>query len=151
MVKVKQKHKCPECGKELTCAKAVSGHMWFAHGKRIGEKASLYDNIRKLEREKRTNPDSIERIKKIEDLVEKLVKAVSELTKIMREFSDALLKLASKPANPGNPGNPDQVKKKTDEEDDGLPDIFSPILEILGLGKEKSEETDDDDDDSIFL
>lgn len=161
--KTKQKFICPECDKELKNAKAVAGHLWFAHGKRAGEKASLYDNVKTLEREKGTNPDTIERIEKIENLVEKLVKAVSELTKIMREFSDVVLKLASKPANPGNPGNPGDSNPKEvkpdESEDNGLPDIFSPVLKILGLGKKenkpdddkKKSEKPDDDDKSWFL
>ena len=147
MVKTKTNYECEECGKQLKGKRALAGHRWFAHGKSGGEKGSLQDKIDLLEREKGTNSDTIERIEKIEGLVEKLVKAVSDLTKIMREFGDAVLKFTQKPANPGNPGNPDQVKKKTDEEeDDGLPDIITPFLDMLDnlLGTT-------DDDDSIFL
>lgn len=78
MDKTKKKFECEECGKLLKNARALAGHRWFAHGKRGGEKGSLYDNIRTLEREKGMNPDTIKRIEKIEKSVEEILDSLKK-------------------------------------------------------------------------
>ncbi len=123
MVKTKKKFVCEDCGKELKNARALVGHTWFAHGRRIGEKTSLYDNIKTLEREKGTNPDTIERIENIDETLEEFTEkmtavdeGIAELKELGIKRDEVILKvLGLLQEKPANPGNPVQVKEKTDE------------------------------------
>jgi len=155
MVKTKKRFVCEDCEKELKNARALVGHMWFAHGRRVGEKTSLYDNIKTLEREKGTNPDTIERIEKIENIVGDVVKLMGQLVSGQERLTD-LIKKSLESSNPGNPGNPGDKKKDKSDDDDELPDIITPILEwLFGSDKDKSDDEkkseENDDDNSSFL
>ncbi|MBA7551955.1 hypothetical protein ES705_44506 [subsurface metagenome] len=160
--KTKQKFTCPDCDKELKNAKALAGHLWFAHGRRAGEKASLYDNIKTLEREKGTNPDTIERIENIENIVGELVESETKLVAMIKDLTGSvkrIIELIPKPANPGNPGktekkDPDQVKKKTDKKKDGFLGLSNLGRWLFGSDDDKNDEKESektDDDNSWFL
>lgn len=128
---------CPECGKELKNARSVAGHMWFAHGKRVGEKQGLHDKIDKLKQQPKITDDIAEKIEGIyaflHNVEDDVLKALQRITEATKSLAVRLDKLET--ANPGNPGgpedpNPEEVKpdgkevKSDDEEDDGLPNFF---------------------------
>jgi len=139
MVKAKIKHKCEYCGKVLKNARALVGHMWFAHTKRAGEKASLKEDIALLEREKGINPDTVDKINDMHDLItthQEILKEIVEALYKLIEFLDEQRKTIKQ--NPGQ-SNPDQ---NTDEEEEELPDLITPILNLFKSA---------DDDDSPFL
>lgn len=149
MVKTKKRLVCPECGKELKNARSVAGHMWFAHGKRVGEKQGLHDKIEKLESEPRITPNLFERMDQIAeqegeilDGVKTLLRKVEELL-LGEEQTFAPGKANANPGNPGSPGDPNPEEVKSDEEeDDGLPDFFSKKKK--SDDEKKSEKADDD-------
>lgn len=149
MVKTKTKYECPECEKELKNARALAGHMWFAHNKRIGDKADLREEIKKLESEDRINADTSEKIRQISETLSDVNDKIEQLLKKTQQ---------EQPHNPDEKAEEKtEEKKKTDEEEDDEDDIYglSAIARWLfgtkKKDKNKEPKKDDDDDDSIFL
>ena len=140
MVKTKTNYECEECGKILKNARALAGHLWFAHGKRAGEKASLYDNIKTLEREKGIDSDASDKISEIKKTLDGVNEKIEQLLKKTQK---------EQPHNPDEklPEKKEEIEKKLEEEDDGLLDIITPLFKAVGIDISDK----DDDDDSIFL
>lgn len=133
MAKKKEKFKCADCGKILKTKRALVGHMWFAHNKRVGEKATMRQQIKKLEDEPRINNDVHEKIDLIVDVQKKEFQVIKSIIKLLE-------RLTGKTKSDLDP-NPEEVKPD-EEEDDGLPDLF---------GKKKKDEKENEEDDKSCL
>lgn len=145
MVKTKKRLVCPECGKELKNARSVAGHMWFAHGKRVGEKQGLHDKIDKLESEPKITDDIAEKIEDVREFVhtvnEELLSLLGDVVEQLKQIRGRLDKL-----EPMNPGNPDKTEKKNPPGQKKKRWFLTDWLfgEDKSDDKKKSEKPDDD-------
>jgi len=129
MVKTKTLYECEECGKEFDNKRALVGHVWFAHGKRIGEKTSLYDRAKRLERERRREKsDVLERIDEIDERLKNI---------------EQLLTAEDQEENPGEEEEAltrEDIKAMLEEEFEKRLNQFQEQLNEIHLDIEKKEE-----------
>ncbi|MBA7553868.1 hypothetical protein ES705_46472 [subsurface metagenome] len=119
---MKFKYKCDVCGKQLRSKRALVGHTWLAHNKRIrvGNPTSEVVNP-KLKEEDNEQQTTIEET--LLEFTEKMTlvdEGIAELKELGIKRDEFILKilelLEEKPANPGKPENPEESNlKKSDE------------------------------------
>lgn len=149
---------CEECGKHLETARALAGHMWFAHNIRYGERHNLRREIKELKNEPRVNPDVNEAIKRLIAVVEKLMTESEEVMtrdrELMTKVEELITRIQETPEEKKEilvgKGNPDHESKEPDDDDDGLLD-FSDLFGGDDDDEKKIKKTDEPDDDKSWF
>ncbi len=113
---MKFKYKCDVCGKQLRSKRALVGHTWLAHNKRI-RVGNPTSEVIDLNVDTRTITEKIEGVREFVHTVnEELLSLLGDVVEQLKLIRGRLDKLEiANPGKPDNPGNPNSKEVKADE------------------------------------